>query len=170
MFGKVGILGMIKKSKSKDSFNKQLKLESLKIGNINVERPLLDIRDVIYNKDQFLELWTGQHFKSETRTGDINFNIGSLYKNFIKRNEEINELKRFNVNEAYDFSFNEKLLMVKFNYIGHFVKGPETDISVKFIKVPVIMKFKTKSEFSFVKSKIEEFGGLKLNKPRFYKV
>jgi len=159
---------MIKKKVKvkKDTFDKQLKLESLKIGNINIERPLLDIRTV----DDFLELWTGQHYKSKIKSGDINFNIGSSYDSFIKRNEEINELKRFNVNEAYNFFFNEKLLTIKFNYIGHFVKGPETDISIKFIKVPIIMKFKTKSEFSFVKNKIEEFGGLKLSKPRFYKV
>ena len=114
MFGMEGNLDMIKKSKSKDSFNKQIKLESLKIGNINVERPLLDVRDVIYNKDQFLELWTGQHFKSKTRTGDINFNIGSLYKNFIKRNEAI-EFRKFNTdyNDLHDKNIIDNKEMVR---------------------------------------------------------
>lgn len=160
---------MIIKSTTKDKIDKQLTLKSLKIGNINVERPLLDIRTITYGKDIFLELWTGQHWKSKTKTGSINFNIGSSYKNFVKRNKEVNELKNLNINEAFNFSFDEKLLLIKFNYIGVITKGPETNINVKFIDAPVIMKFLTKSEFNFVKSKIEEFNGLKLNKPRFYK-
>lgn len=160
---------MIKKLNLKDKFDKQLTLKSLKIGNINVERPLLDIRSITYAKDTFLELWTGQHWKSKTKIGSINFNIGSSYKNFIKRNKEVNDLKTLNINETYNFSFDEKLLLIKFNYIGVITKGPETNVNIKFIEVPIIMKFLTKSNFNFVKSKIEEFNGLKLDKPRFYK-